>query len=95
WWGNGIDNKPVEIDIVALADDGSSLLIGEAKWSEAIDAVKVFNRLKNKAQKLPFVKNRKIVYTLFLKNKPEKISAEPIIITPADIISGKRPKTND
>lgn len=95
WWGKGIDNKPVEIDIVALADDGSSLLIGEAKWSEAIDAVKVFNRLKNKAQKLPFVKKRKIVYALFLKNKPEKISGEPIIITPADIISGKRPKTND
>lgn len=95
WWGNGLDNRQMEIDILAASKDRSALLVGEAKWTETINAVKVFNELKKKTQKLPFVKNKTIVYALFLKNMPGKIPGEPIIITPADIISGNRPKPKD
>ncbi len=33
WWGNGMDGKPMEIDIVAESLDKQYLFIGEVKWS--------------------------------------------------------------
>jgi len=87
WWGNGTDKKPMEIDVVAESSDKSTLLIGEAKWIDNISAEKINSELKTKIQNVPFVQNRKVIHVLFLKQMPNKISKEMIIITPADVIA--------
>jgi len=86
WWGNGIDEKPVEIDVVAESVDKSQLLIGEVKWVDSISISSAYNQLKAKAQKLPFTQNQKIIYILFLKHVPKEKINGLNILTPKDII---------
>jgi hypothetical protein len=69
WWGTGLDRAPLEIDIVAESEDGRSLLLGEAKWSEKTDAPRLRERLKRSAENLPFVKGRKVILALWLKRE--------------------------
>ena len=77
----------MEIDVVAESTDKSTLLIGEAKWIDNISAEKITDELKAKTKNVPFIQNRKVIHVLFLKQKPNKISKEMIIITPADVIA--------
>ncbi len=62
WWGGGLDRQPLEIDIVAASDDGSSLLVGEAKlrlgsryWSREIAA------LGAKIERFPPAQGRNVI----------------------------------
>ena len=87
WWGNEMDRKPMEIDVVAESTDKTSLLIGEAKWVNKISVSKIVDELKAKTKNLPFIYHQKPVYVLFLKQMPLKIPDEIIIITPSDIIA--------
>jgi hypothetical protein len=34
WWGNGLNGKPMEIDVMTESVDGEALLIGEVKWGK-------------------------------------------------------------
>lgn len=87
WWGNGIDRKPMEIDIIAESTDKSTLLIGEAKWIDNISVKNITNELNVKINNAPFIQNRKVLQVLFLKQTHENNPNNIIIIKPADIIA--------
>lgn len=82
WWGNvknGSSSKMIEIDVVAESFDKKKILIGECKWSEKENASRLFYELENKARMLPFVKDKEIVYVLFLKYQPDDICDNIVI----------------
>lgn len=68
WWGNISRDEQLEIDVIALSADGKSLLVGECKWSEDTNTERLLRILSEKAGKLPFALNKKIVPVLFLKS---------------------------
>lgn len=86
WWGAGLNHLPIEIDIVAESTDKSSIMIGEVKWSDKVSVKEVYNKLMLKTQQLPFIKNRKIFYVLFLKHKFNHNKKDCFIITPHEIM---------
>ena len=47
WW-----NKNEEIDIVGLSEEKNAILFGEAKWSQRLVGVNVFEELRAKAKKV-------------------------------------------
>ena len=82
WWGNvknGSSSKMIEIDVVAESFDKKKILIGECKWTEKENASRLFYELENKARMLPFVKDKEIVYVLFLKYQPDDICDNIVI----------------
>lgn len=82
WWGNvknGSSSKMIEIDVVAESFDKKKILIGECKWTEKENASRLFYELENKASMLPFVKDKEIVYVLFLKYQPDDICDNIVI----------------
>lgn len=86
WWGNGIDRRPVEVDIIAESEDKKTLLIGEAKWSDSVPVKKVYDELMSKAQNLPFAYGKDLLPVLFLKKQPTSLPGDITIFTPRDII---------
>lgn len=87
WWGAGLDGKQYEIDIVAESTDKSTLLIGEAKWSNKQDHPRWMNKLKDTIPNLPFVKDRKVLPVLFTK-KPysNKGEIQGLVLSAADVM---------
>ena len=67
WWGAGLDRQPLEIDVVAASDDGSSLLLGEAKWSAPVNTRALVDELERKAERCPLANGKKIYLALWLK----------------------------
>ena len=86
WWGNGLDGKPMEIDIVAESADKNTLLIGEVKWSDKVRVNEVSGRLLAKSNNIPFLKNMKIIKILFLKKASRNISEDIKIVTPNEVL---------
>lgn len=84
WWGKGIDGKEMEIDILAESLDGEFILAGEVKWSDSVKKNAVINKLKYSVANIPKLKNKKIIYALWLKNK---INADIAVITPEDVFA--------
>ncbi len=78
WWGNISRDEQLEIDVIALSADCKSLLVGECKWSEDENTERLLRILSEKANKLPFSQNKKIVPVLFLKSN--KKSADNIFL---------------
>ena len=76
----------MEIDIISESLDKSTLLIGEAKWSDSVPAKKVYDDLMSKAQNLPFASGKDLLPALFLKKQPKSLPGDIIIFTPRDII---------
>ncbi|NJK86059.1 MAG: DUF234 domain-containing protein [Bacteroidales bacterium] len=68
WWGNGIDRKQMEIDVVAESIDKKRLLVGEVKWSKNENPDALLENLREKAMKAPFAQKKKIIPVLFLKS---------------------------
>lgn len=90
WWGKGIDDNPMEIDVIAESADKKILLAGEAKWSDQTDINEEINRLAKKSALLPFAKNKKIMQLLFLKHKPVKNVSGVMIFRPEDVVDALR-----
>ena len=82
WWGKGIDGNDIEIDILAESLDKKYLLAGEVKWSDSVKISDVINKLKYYVSNVPKIKNKKIIYALWCKNK---INSEVVIISPEDV----------
>ena len=82
---NGSSSKMIEIDVVAESFDKKKILIGECKWTEKENASRLFYELENKARMLPFVKDKEIVYVLFLKYQPDDICDN--IVMPEKILT--------
>lgn len=87
WWGNGLDGKPMEIDVVAESTDNKTLLVGEAKWSDNIRTGEISGQLTAKCANIPFLKNRKTIKVLFLKKDPGNVPDTIKVITPADVLN--------
>jgi hypothetical protein len=86
WWGTGWNKKHMEIDVVAESEDGASLLLGEAKWAAGSVGDAALQALRQKAQQLPLVGERKVLLGLWLKSLPAR-GASPIdIFTPQDVL---------
>ena len=82
--------RDMEFDVIAESTDGSALLVGECKWTAPEIASTLLHKLLEKAEKLPFAQNKKIIPVLFLKNAP-KDSAEGInILYPQDVVDALR-----
>lgn len=84
WWGSYRDKnerKTVEIDLVALNSDKKEILFGECKWKENVDAQKIIDELKEKAE---FVKwnngKRKDYYCIFAKSFKKRMHDENILL---------------
>ena len=72
WWGYGLDQNAMEIDIVAESLDGKTLFVGEAKLSlSKTEADRALRDLEAKAKQLPFAsKYKRIVSRLFVAKDP-------------------------
>ena len=68
WWGAGLDHAPMEIDVVAEAVDGKTLLVGECKLSLTVrEVARVLVSLRAKVAQLPFAaKYEKVLTCLFV-----------------------------
>lgn len=84
WWGNVSKDERMEIDVVAESLDKKYLLVGECKWTKQENSDRLLAELKEKAGKLPFVKNHKIITKLFLKNVP--VGTQENVLLPGDVI---------
>ncbi|MCD4696967.1 MAG: ATP-binding protein [Bacteroidales bacterium] len=87
WWGNGTDEKQMEIDVVAESADKSTLLVGEVKWSKKPFLNELEASLNRKCSNLLFANNRDIIKVLFLKEKPKTLNPEIHVFTPDDIVN--------
>ncbi len=65
WWGPGLDRSPMELDVVAESEDGSTLLVGEVKWSRRVDWKREEAVLRRKAENLPLVRARRVRLALW------------------------------
>lgn len=88
WWGSVGKTDHIEIDVVSESTDKSALLVGECKWTTGEDANRLSSGLIQKASKLPFLKGRKIIPILFLKERHKNTrTSETMCLYPDDIIS--------
>ena len=86
WWGPGTDGKPLEMDVVAESMDRTSVLVGEVKWAGQCGNVgRTIAGLKERAQRLPFVRGRRVVLALWLKEKVQTPSGLTVL-TPDDVL---------
>ena len=68
WWGTGLDDRPMEVDVVAESLDGRAVLVGEAKWSDAvIDPGAARDRLVAKARNNAWARGREVIPVLWVK----------------------------
>lgn len=94
WWGKVVAKDKdgndailtVEIDVVAESFDGKHLLLGECKWTNKEDAVRLTHKLQEIIPKLPFIKKQQIHLCLFLKNRPVRQQEGIPIYYPKDIL---------
>lgn len=95
WWGKipifeegkktPVNFLETEFDVVAESLDGKHILVGECKWQSADYAERVLHKLQEKTSNAPFVGDRKVVYALFLKEKPLD-TPSCLVLYPDDII---------
>ena len=86
WWGNNINNQPMEIDVVAQSLDGKYLLVGECKWSEVPNPKSLLENTQKRGALLPFAKNKMIIPVLFAKSSPDS-NNNPNILTPIQVMN--------
>jgi AAA+ ATPase superfamily predicted ATPase len=86
WWGANIENKPMEIDVIAESLDKRFLLVGECKWSVIEDVSKLVDDLIQKAGLLPFVKDKIIIPVVFVKETVNIIDNNSVFL-PTDVMT--------
>lgn len=81
WWGKvpifeegkktPVGNKELEFDVVAEdLYDKNTILVGECKWTSSDYADRLLEKLKKKVALAPFAQGKRVVYVLFLREKP-------------------------
>lgn len=86
WWGPGTDGKQMELYVVAESMDRTSLLVGEAKWTASrADIGRMVARLNDCIQRLPFIRGRRVVPALWVKEKL-KTQENIAVLTPNDVL---------
>ena len=87
WWGSNTNGEQMELDLVSNSTDKKYLMVGECKWSKIADPAPLFAGLKRKAELLPFVKGKKIIPVLFLKEISNVAKNNSYIFTPEEVLS--------
>ncbi len=87
WWGQGIDGKKMEIDILAESFDNRYLLIGEVKWEEKSNLNQIITKLNYCANNFPNKLNRKFVFAYWLKQCDPSVLSGNNIFLPHNIFS--------
>lgn len=90
FWGNTIDGKPVEIDLIAESIDGNNLLIGEAKWQATVSVQAQLERLRALMPILPFVRERKVSYACFVPHAKTRTDSTVAVIDASDVLGALR-----
>jgi AAA+ ATPase superfamily predicted ATPase len=81
WRGFSKDRKVEEIDIVGINEKDKTIVFGECKWSENVDAEKIFKELKEKSKLIDWNKNqRKEIFAIFAKSFGKKVREENLYI---------------
>ncbi|MBN1169420.1 ATP-binding protein [Candidatus Micrarchaeota archaeon] len=84
WWGayrEEGERKTAEIDIVSLNAESKTILFGECKWRDNVDADAVLKGLKAKAALMPWnLGKRREIYAIFAKSFRKKLASEDIIL---------------
>ena len=76
WW-----HKDNEIDIIALNEEKKEILFGECKWQENVDALSIFNKLKEKTKAVDWNSNkRKETFAVFAKSFKTKPQINNLIL---------------
>ncbi|HIG93777.1 TPA: ATP-binding protein [Candidatus Woesearchaeota archaeon] len=76
WW-----YKDKEIDLLAINEKTSEILLGECKWQEQVDAMEILSSLKEKANFVEWRKGkRKECWVIFAKSFKKKISEEGLYL---------------
>ena len=97
WWGKvpvheegkmtPVGYEDLEFDVVAEdRNDGHTILVGECKWTAADYADRLLEKLKTKVGMAPFAKGKKVVYALFLRERPLS-GADCEILLPEDVMA--------
>ncbi|MBM4318871.1 MAG: ATP-binding protein [Deltaproteobacteria bacterium] len=87
WWGPGASGN-MELDIVAESLDQEHVLVGEAKWSgQAGDVQRWGAQLRAKAAAAPFVRDRRILHALWLRQLPPTGGGMDAIVTPELVLA--------
>ncbi|MBI4703908.1 MAG: ATP-binding protein [Deltaproteobacteria bacterium] len=90
WWGAGAHGG-LELDVVAESLDRRRVLIGEAKWSERRPDVRRWGaQLRARAAGAPFVRDREVVYALWLRQGATPGSGPEAVVTPDAVLGALR-----
>ena len=91
WWGPGTDRQPLELDVVALAEDGEDLLIGEARLhTRGRSAARAAAELAQKASRLPLAQSRRVTCCVWTVGPPEQPPEKTILVTGAEVFASLR-----
>jgi AAA+ ATPase superfamily predicted ATPase len=81
WRGFGEGRKVEEIDVVGINEKEKTIAFGECKWSENVNAEKVFKELKEKSKLVDWNKNqRKEIFAIFAKSFEKKVKEENLYL---------------
>jgi AAA+ ATPase superfamily predicted ATPase len=86
WWGEGIDGRRMEIDLVAESMDRKAVLVGEVKWTkDAVNADAMMTSLMERARRLPGLEGRMPIGALWLRTRPKGLS-QACVVCPDDVL---------
>lgn len=82
-----VGNRKLEFDVATESmDDKDTILVGECKWKSADHADRLLAQLQEKVKHAPFVKGKKIVFALFLREQPLS-TADCEMMFPEDVLN--------
>jgi AAA+ ATPase superfamily predicted ATPase len=75
------NRKVEEIDVVGINEKDKTIVFGECKWGENVDAEKVFKELKEKSKLVDWNRNqRKEIFAVFAKSFEKKLKEENLYL---------------
>ncbi|MBI5486007.1 MAG: ATP-binding protein [Deltaproteobacteria bacterium] len=90
WWAAASSAGP-ELDVVAESLDGRRVLVGEAKWStRRADVRRSLESLRARAAAVPVLRDRELVFALWLREAPPAGSAAGTVVLPRDVLAALR-----
>ena len=76
WW-----HKDAEIDIVGLDQDNKKILFGECKWSDKVEAKRIYHQLKEKKDNVEWnIEDRMEEYIIFARSFSKKFQARDLTL---------------
>jgi len=82
----------VELDVVAESLDKRHILNGECKWTSGENGRLLTNEIQKVTEALPFAKDKRIEFVLFMKVKPVEDVGNAIL--PQTVFLSKKSKIN-